>query len=219
MSGESTGSAATAQVNAAVTGVILAGGMGRRMQGADKGLVVLQQAEMISWVIDTLRPSVAEVVINANRNLDDYKKYAVQVVPDSIDGYQGPLAGFEAGMSVAKTQWIYTCPCDSPMQSPLLLPHMFNSVTSNEAEIGVASDGNRTHPVFSLVKTDLLQSLRSYLASGERKIDRWFAQHKLVEVDCSEFKQSFVNINTEEDLKNSELSQMKLTTKSDETPN
>ena len=110
-----------------MTGVILAGGMGRRMNGADKGLVLLQQNEMISWVIKTLKPIVKDVVINANRNLSDYEKFDVRVVADSIEGFQGPLAGFEAGMSVAQTEWIYTCPCDSPMQSPDLLPHMFNA--------------------------------------------------------------------------------------------
>ncbi len=191
-------------VSSSVTGVILAGGMGRRMNGADKGLVVLQQAEMISWVINILKENVSEVVINANRNLAAYEKYDVQVVADSIDGFQGPLAGFEAGMSIANTEWVYTCPCDSPMQSPELLPYMFSDVVSNDAEIGVAYDGNRTHPVFSLVKTELLPSLQTYLKSGERKIDLWFAQHKLQVVDCSDFAQSFVNINTEEELQRTE---------------
>ncbi len=192
-------------VRTAVTGVILAGGMGRRMNGVDKGLVVLQQQEMIGWVVDILKPNVSEVIINANRNTSDYEKFAASVVKDSIDGFQGPLAGFEAGMSAANTEWVFTCPCDSPKQSPALLPHMFQSVTEKGAEIGVAFDGERTHPVFSLVRTDLLQSLRMYLEAGERKIDRWFAQHNLLTVDCSEHSASFININTEEELKRAEL--------------
>ncbi len=189
----------------AVTGLILAGGMGRRMNGVDKGLVVLQQQQMIGWVVDILKPNVCEVIINANRNLSDYEKFAANVVKDSIDGFQGPLAGFEAGMSAATSDWVYTCPCDSPKQSPELLPHMFQSVTEGDAEIGVAFDGERTHPVFSLVRTELLQSLRTYLNSGERKIDRWFDQHKLLTVDCSEYAASFININTEEELQRAEL--------------
>lgn len=192
------------KVSSSVTGVILAGGMGRRMNGADKGLVLLQQAEMVSWVVRILKENVCEVVINANRNLADYEKYDVRVVADSIEGFQGPLAGFEAGMSVASSDWVYTCPCDSPMQSPDLLPHMYADVIANNAEIGVAHDGDRTHPVFSLVKTELLPSLRAYLASGERKIDRWFAQHKLHVVDCSAYSKSFVNINTEDELQRTE---------------
>ena len=177
------------------------------MNGADKGLVLLHQAEMISWVVNILKENVREVVINANRNLADYEKYDVRVVADSIEGFQGPLAGFEAGMSAANTKWVYTCPCDSPRQSPELVSHMFAEVTANNAEIGVAYDGDRTHPVFSLVKTDLLPSLRAYLESGERKIDRWFAQHKLQVVDCSDFAESFVNINTEEELQRTESEQ------------
>jgi len=192
-------------IRTAVTGVILAGGMGRRMNGVDKGLVLLQQQEMIGWVVDILKPNVSEVIINANRNIANYEKFAASVVRDSIDGFQGPLAGFEAGMSAANTEWVYTCPCDSPRQSQSLLPHMFQSVTKNDADIGVAFDGERTHPVFSLVRTDLLQSLRTYLEAGERKIDRWFDQHKLLTVDCSEYSASFVNINTEEELKRAEL--------------
>ncbi len=191
-------------MNNTVTGVILAGGMGRRMDGVDKGLVMLKESEMIAWVINTLQPNVDEVIINANRNLPDYEKFGVKVVADSLEGYQGPLAGFEAGMAAATTGWVYTCPCDSPMQSPDLLPHMSSCVFAEGAEIGVAFDGERTHPVFSMVRTDLLSSLRDYLQSGERKIDRWFDQHKLLTVDCRNYAASFTNINTVEELQRAE---------------
>ncbi len=185
----------------------MAGGMGRRMDGVDKGLVMLQESEMISWVIKTLQPNVDEVIINANRNLPDYEKFGVKVVADSLEGYQGPLAGFEAGMAAATTGWIYTCPCDSPMQSADLLPHMSRCIFEEDAEIGVAFDGERTHPVFSMVRTDLLPSLRAYLQAGERKIDRWFEQHKLLTVDCSDYAASFTNINTVEELQRAESEQ------------
>jgi len=183
-----------------ITGVILAGGMGRRMQGADKGLVPVKGATMVSRVIDVLKLNVSEIVINANRNVESYKKYGYPVVSDSLEGFQGPLAGFEAGMSASTTAWVYTCPCDSPLQSSELLPYMFKEVVKDDAEIGVAFDGNRTHPVFSLVRTDLLPSLQNYLRAGDRKIDRWFASHKLLTVECSNYKKSFVNVNTEEEL-------------------
>lgn len=182
-----------------ITGVILAGGMGRRMNGVDKGLVDFAGREMVAHVIDALRPNVAEIVINANRNVDVYEKYGVTVVKDSIEGYQGPLAGVEAGMAGAATPWIFTCPCDSPMQSSALLPHMWQQIQATDATIGLAFDGERTHPVFSLLQTGLLASLRSYLANGDRKIDRWFAQHNLLTIDCSEYAASFMNINTEDE--------------------
>jgi len=187
-----------------VTGLVLAGGMGRRMRGTDKGLVRLAGREMVSYVIDALQSSVAEVIVNANRNEMAYTKYSVRVIADSIKGYQGPLAGIEAGMSAARTPWIFTCPCDSPMHSRDLLPFMWSSIQTELVRdagitIGLASDGERTQPVFSLLHTSLLPSLRSYLESGERKIDRWFAKHNMTTIDCSEYADSFVNVNTEQE--------------------
>lgn len=182
-----------------VTAVILAGGMGRRMDGVDKGLIEVAGREMIGFVVDTLRGNVDHIVINANRNLKRYERYPVTVVADSIQGYQGPLAGIEAGLSAASTDWVFTCPCDSPMQSAQLLPHMWSEVKEEEVEIGVAHDGQRTHPVFLLLKRELLSSLRIYLESGQRKIDRWFGSHRLAIIDCSAYAQSFVNINTAEE--------------------
>ena len=182
-----------------VTGVVLAGGVGRRMDGLDKGLVEIGGREMISYVIETLQASVDHIVVNANRNLEHYEKYPVTVVPDSIQGYQGPLAGIEAALSAAQTPWVYTCPCDSPMQSAELLPHVWAEISGSNAEIGVAFDGKRTHPVFLMLQRDLLKSLRGYLEEGERKIDRWFDRHRLKTIDCSNYSQSFVNVNTEEE--------------------
>jgi molybdenum cofactor guanylyltransferase len=197
-----------------VTGLILAGGMGRRMQGSDKGLVQLAGRVMVSWVIDALQDSVAEVIVNANRNQSEYCELGVKVVEDSIDGFQGPLAGVEAGMAAAKTPWIFTCPCDSPLQSTELLPTMWEALQqqtgsaagetgANNSEpmikIAMASDGERTQPVFSLLHTSLLPSLRDYLQSGERKIDRWFAMHRMMTIDCREFADSFINVNTEQE--------------------
>jgi molybdopterin-guanine dinucleotide biosynthesis protein A len=191
------------QTQEQVTGLVLAGGMGRRMQGIDKGLVPLAGREMVAYVIDALRVNVAEVIVNANRNEPDYAGFGVRVIADSIEGYQGPLAGVEAGMAAAATPWLFTCPCDSPMHSTELLPYMWQQVqtrrnTNPDVVIGMASDGDRTQPVFSLLHTSLLPSLRSYLGSGERKIDRWFAQHAMITVDCSRYADSFVNVNTEQ---------------------
>ena len=182
-----------------VTAVVLAGGMGRRMDGLDKGLVEIGGREMISYVIETLQASVDHIVVNANRNLVRYEKYPVTVVPDSMQGFQGPLAGIEAALGAAQTPWVYTCPCDSPMQSANLLPHVWGEISASNAEIGVAFDGRRTHPVFLMLRRDLLTSLRGYLEEGERKIDRWFDRHRLKTIDCSDFSQSFVNVNTEEE--------------------
>ena len=187
-------------LRSSTTAVVLAGGMGRRMDGVDKGLVEVHGKPMIGYVIETLAENVDNIVINANRNLEEYGRYPVTVVPDSLQGYQGPLAGVEAGLSAAQTDWVFTCPCDSPMQSTELLPHMWNEISATDAEIGVAHDGSRTHPVFLILRRELLESLRRYLGEGQRKIDRWFDNHRLATIDCSQFAQSFVNVNTEEEL-------------------
>jgi len=187
------------QLRDQITGVVLAGGMGRRMDGVDKGLVSVAGTPMIARVIDVLRDNLAHIIVNANRNEAEYQSFGVRIVADSRAGYQGPLAGIEAAMAAAETDWIFTCPCDSPLQQPGLLPHLWRQRQLQDADIALAHDGQRTHPVFSIIRTELLQSLRDYLGAGERKIDRWFARHHHIEVDCSEFSDSFVNINTDAD--------------------
>jgi molybdenum cofactor guanylyltransferase len=180
-----------------VSAVVLAGGMGRRMNGVDKGLVELAGRPMVGYVIDTLRKNVSSVLVNANRNQSSYEAFGARVVADSIEGYQGPLAGVEAAMSVVTTNWLYTCPCDSPLQPAALLPHIWQQVQTAGADIGMAHDGQRSQPVFSLISVALLPSLQDYLQRGERKIDRWFESHNMLQVDCSDYAQGFVNINTE----------------------
>lgn len=182
-----------------VSAVVLAGGMGRRMDGMDKGLVELAGRPMVGYVIEALRANVTEVLINANRNQQRYQQFCDRVIADSIQGYQGPLAGVEAAMSAIDTQWLYTCPCDSPLQPVELLPHIWSQVQSAGAQVGMAHDGERSQPVFSLINAELLTSLRAYLARGERKIDRWFDMHDVLRVDCTKFARGFININTEAD--------------------
>ena len=169
------------------------------MQGTDKGLVDLSGRPMVSYVVDVLQGNASTVLINANRNIDDYEALGLRVVPDSREGYQGPLAGVEAGLAAAVTPWVYTCPCDSPLQSPALLPRLWQTVQKTGARIVMARDDSRTHPVFSLLDTALLPSLQAYLSSGERKIDRWFKKHSLAEADCSDLADSFINVNTEQE--------------------
>ena len=101
-----------------VTGVILAGGMGRRMGGADKGLVELNGRPMVSQVIARLGPQVAELLINANRNAEQYASFGYRVIADVVGGFAGPLAGLERGLSEARHDLVVTAPCDSPF-----LPH------------------------------------------------------------------------------------------------
>jgi molybdenum cofactor guanylyltransferase len=178
-----------------ITAVVLAGGRATRMGGTDKGLVELAGRPMIAHVLAALAPQVERALINANRNLDRYAAFGWPVVPDEDTGFLGPLAGLAAGMRAAQTPLVLTAPCDCPLLAPDLVARLYSALEQAHAEIAVPFDGERLQPVFALVKQELLDSLTAYLGSGERKIDRWFAQHLLARADFSDRPESFVNVN------------------------
>ena len=184
--------------------VILAGGQARRMGGTDKGLLRLNGKAMIEHVIEALEPQCDSIVINANRNHDEYRKFNCPVVADLDKDFNGPLAGMAACMQACSSEFILTLPCDSPVVAADYVERMFKVQSDTSAEICVARDADRLQPVFCLIDCQLLDSMLSYLASGQRKIDRWFSQHSLAEVDFSDHQQMFNNINTPDDLKNME---------------
>lgn len=186
--------------NLPVSGVILAGGEARRMGGSDKGLVPVAGRPMVEHVLERLRPQVDAVLINANRNHDFYSRYGLPVIADALGGFQGPLAGMASAMGVVTTPWLVTVPCDSPFVPPRLVARLREAQLAADAEIAVAHDGARMQPVFSLLRTDLKVSLAAFLARGERKIDRWFAQHKTAIADFSDQPDTFMNVNTPGEL-------------------
>ncbi len=182
-----------------ITGVILAGGRATRMGGMDKGLVVLNGIPMLEHILVTLRPQVSDVLINANRNIERYANYGYKVVPDMLGDYFGPLAGMASAMQAAGTEYILTVPCDSPLLPSDLAVRLAAALTRDQADISVAHDGGRMQPVFSLLRCNLLASMLAYLESGERKIDLWYARHKLAIADFTDSPETFLNVNTPED--------------------
>ncbi|MEM7255003.1 MAG: molybdenum cofactor guanylyltransferase MobA [Pseudomonadota bacterium] len=188
----------------AVTGLILAGGQGQRMGGADKGLLAIDHRPMLEHILDALRPQVGRIIINANRNLDQYASYGHDVVSDASGEFLGPLAGMEVGLREARSQYVLTVPCDSPLVTPDLGPRLWLAAAHGDAHIAVAKDGERLHPVFALIDTALHSSLIAFLESGQRKIDRWFEQHNTVIADFSDAPSMFLNVNRPDDLANVE---------------
>jgi molybdenum cofactor guanylyltransferase len=182
------------------TGVILAGGQARRMGGQDKGLIELAGTPMVQHVLDALGPQVGSIIINANRNREVYAHYGCPVIPDEIEGFCGPLAGMVSSLNTINTHFMVTVPCDSPLLPADLVKRLYLELIRCEAEISVAHDGERMHPVFTLMKGNLYKSMLSFLKKGERKIDKWFNQHKLAITDFSDKPETFININTQEDL-------------------
>jgi molybdenum cofactor guanylyltransferase len=182
-----------------ITAVVLAGGRATRMGGMDKGLVELAGRPMIAHVLEALAPQVDRVLINANRNLERYAAFGWPVVPDVDTGFLGPLAGLAAGLRAARTPLVLTAPCDCPLLAPDLVTRLYSGLEAEGAEIAAPFDGERLQPVFALVRRELLASLAAYLGGGDRKIDRWFEQHKLARVDFSGLPETFVNVNDAEE--------------------
>lgn len=178
-----------------ITGVVLAGGRAQRMGGIDKGLMQLAGKPMVAHVLAALAPQVATIIVNANRNLDQYAAFGYRVAADTIGDYYGPLAGMVSAMEIAATKYVLTVPCDSPLVAYDLVARLYQALTQECADIGVAHDGERMHPVFALLQRDLLPNLQEYLQSGERKIDRWFARHKVAIAYFADKPETFINVN------------------------
>ena len=178
-----------------VTGLVLAGGLGRRMGGVDKGLVPLAGRPMVEHVLAALRPQVREVWINANRNQDRYAAYGHPVIEDSVAGYLGPLAGVLSALQRLPAGYLLTVPCDAPLLAPDLAARMHAACLAASADLAVASDGARQHPVFLLLRAGLAPALAAYLDGGGRKIDAWSEQVRTVEVAFADQAETFVNVN------------------------
>jgi molybdenum cofactor guanylyltransferase len=182
-----------------ITGLILAGGRGSRMGGVDKGLQNHQGIPLAMHALLRLGPQVGQLMINANRNLGAYESMGVPVWPDALPDYPGPLAGFLAGLEHCETPYLVTVPCDTPGFPPDLVERLAAALEENDADIAMAatveSDEQQVQPVFCLMKTTLMESLVKFTQSGQRKIDRWTAQHHCVEVPFDD-AQAFFNANT-----------------------
>jgi molybdenum cofactor guanylyltransferase len=196
-----------------VTGLILTGGLGKRMssdgKGVNKAMVPFRGRPMIASIIDRLVPQVSDFIINTNdasisqANLNSMQLSATvqaQFVEDSVKGYAGPLAGLHAALKVCKTEWLQMVPCDSPFFPKNIVSTLLNAAQQSGSLIAVAATSVQTHPVFLLVNVSLASSLESYLEAGDRKIDRWYRQHAYVE-HLFDDENAFANINTEHELK------------------
>jgi molybdopterin-guanine dinucleotide biosynthesis protein A len=188
-----------------VTGVILAGGQGRRMGGVDKGLKPLRGRAMVEWVIERFRPQVEELLVNANQNLETYAAFGHRVIPDAIAGYAGPLAGLHRGLSEAQHPLVATAPCDSPFLPLDLVSRLQSHLSARDADLAVARTGDQPHPVFCLCRRSVLPSLTAFLEGGGRKIDAWYSALSVVEVPFDDNASAFSNINTEHELANAQV--------------
>ena len=198
-----------------VTGLILAGGRGTRMGRVDKGLQPFRGATLVAHVLRRLAPQVSCVAINANRNLPQYQAAAgdAPVLPDFLDGYEGPLAGLQVGLQYCPTELLLTAPCDSPFLPADLAERLHAAMQAENADLAVAvtmeqEDGavepyRQSHPVFSLMKASLLPQLDAYLDTGARRMESWYKSLRVAEVLFDD-ADAFRNINTLTELQRHE---------------
>jgi molybdopterin-guanine dinucleotide biosynthesis protein A len=190
-----------------ITGLILAGGRGSRMGGVDKGLQNHHGVPLAMHALMRLSPQVGQVMINANRNLGAYESMGVPVWPDTLADYAGPLAGFMSGLEHCETPYMVTVPCDSPLFPDDLVARLAQALEAQGAEIAMAATLEGTgaqarmqvQPVFCLMKSGLIESLLRFTQGGQRKIDKWTAQHHCIEVAFDD-PQAFINANTRDEL-------------------
>ena len=171
------------------------------MGGAAKGLQPLLGRPMVAWVIERLRPQVAEVIVSVNDNAERYASLGVSVVPDGSADFSGPLAGLQAGLRAARHELLATVPCDSPLLPADLVVRLAVALEQSGADVAVASTGGRPQPVFCLCRRRILPSLDAFLASGRRKMELWVGSVAHVQAPFDDEAEAFVNINTMHELR------------------
>lgn len=183
-----------------LTGVVLAGGRGQRMGGADKGLSVLHGRPLVAHVIDRLAPQVDDVLLNANRNLDTYAAFGYPVVSDADTSFAGPLAGLRAALAHSSA-WVLTVPCDAPFFPADLTEKLTMSLEAQQKKVAVARTVDGVQPVFCLAHRDVLAGLDAFLARGGRRFGTWLAEAGACEVNFEDTA-AFDNLNSMADLDN-----------------
>ena len=180
-----------------VSCIILAGGKGSRMGGADKGLVPFFGKPMIEHVIERIQPQVDDIVISANRNLETYKKYTPNVVSDEVDDYPGPMAGIAAALPLCKHELVLVVACDMPMLPNDLVNKLLAVMDNNDACI--TRQAGQLQLLF-IIRKPLHSSIKNALDQGEYKLMRWLKQQlAVIEVDTVV---KLNNINSTQDLNN-----------------
>lgn len=171
------------------------------MGGVDKGLQLLHGRPLVAHVLARLAPQVGPLLISANRHLDEYGRFGVPVLADADNDFSGPLAGLLAGLRACSTPWLLCVPCDAPQLPADLGARLAASLSTAEVALPRTADG-RLQPVFCLLRAGLADSLATYLASGERKMQQWLrAQaHALVPFEQTDDGPAFFNANHLEEL-------------------
>lgn len=165
-------------LNLGTTGLVLAGGAGRRMQSRDKGLIPWQGEPLVKHAVRSLRPLVSRLLISCNRNLSYYRDFADYVIADDREGYQGPLAGLEAASGQVSTPILLVLPCDMPGVSPAVFARLRDILAAGSRrglDAAYLRSGGRGHYLCLALRREALTGLAVYLDSGQRSVRGWLA--------------------------------------------
>jgi molybdopterin-guanine dinucleotide biosynthesis protein A len=192
-------------------GVVLAGGLARRMGGGDKSMRRIGGRTILDHVIERLKPQCEGLLLNANGDSARFARFTLPVIPDTVGDYPGPLAGVLAGLDWTAAnrpdaEWVVSVAGDCPFLPRDLVARLHEARRAEDAQLAVASSGGRTHPVIGLWGVGLREELRHALVGeGLRKIDRWTARYRLATVSWpTEPVDPFFNANTVDDLAEAE---------------
>ena len=185
-----------------ITAVILAGGQGSRFGDVDKGLIELDNIPLVKHLIDRVQPQVANIIISANRNLKTYEHFGFPVYEDGFTDYAGPLAGILKALQHCQNEWLLIVPADSPFIPGDIAQQLMKNI--QDKKIAIPHDGEYLQPTFALIHKSMQTSLKQFLEKGERKTRLWMQQQPHIIVDFSGQANAFININTEDELKNAE---------------
>lgn len=190
-----------------VAGVILAGGLSRRMGGGDKCLREIGGKPILAHIIERVRPQVSALVLNANGDPTRFASFGLPVVADSVEGFVGPLGGILAGLdwvaaNAPHCRWLASFAGDAPFLPRDLVARFVDAVAREKADLACAVSGGQAHPVFGLWRVDLRDALRRALVEEQiYKVDRWTARYKLVQVEFPTVPvDPFFNANRPEDI-------------------
>lgn len=182
-----------------LSALILAGGRARRMEGQDKGLLVLRGRPLVAWVIDCLTPQSAEILISANRNLEAYGSFGHPVLRDATEDFDGPLAGLLRGLECASHPLLLCVPCDTPFLPNDLAMRLHQALQESSADIAVAATRGHVHRTVCLCRRELAGALRRFLGEGCRQVGSWQATLKTTVVTFED-EGAFANLNTPQEL-------------------
>jgi molybdopterin-guanine dinucleotide biosynthesis protein A len=192
-------------------GLVLAGGLARRMGGGDKALIEIGGVAILDRVLERLRPACTGIILNANGDPARFARYGLLVIPDSVPDFAGPLAGILAGLDWAAAHapdiaWIVSIPGDCPFLPHDLVPRLHVAREKAGTPLACARSGDWRHPVVGLWPVALREDLRhALIEEGLRKIEVWTARHGVAVAEWpAKPLDPFFNVNTPEDAAEAE---------------